>query len=94
MQPKKYIVDGKEKELYSISVMAEKIERQRQTVRLWEKRQVIPPAKYRTSSGARLYSKEQINVLSRLVNKYDLKQGKKIPEEFREEVFSSFKNVD
>jgi len=90
---KVYMVGNKKVALYSIGVLANAIDRQQQTVRKWEKRGVIPPAQYRSETGRRLYTKQQVDIVKRLVNKYGIKQGQKIPDAFIDEIYREFKDI-
>lgn len=91
--PREYIINGKEFELYTIGELADRLDRQRQTLRKWEREGIIPQAQYRSKTGRRLYSKEQIQAVVEIVDKYNLKQGQAIPKEFIEEVHAKFHEV-
>lgn len=93
MKGKKYIVNNKEVILYPIGALCEKLERQTQTVRKWEKRGVIPEPQFRSKTGKRLYTWEQIEAIAYVVDKYKIKQGTEIPEEFIDDVFEAFRRA-
>lgn len=87
---KTYIINGKEVELFTIGELADRLDRQRQTIRKWEREGIIPAATFRSKAGRRLYTSEQINAIIKVVEKYDLKQGMAIPPEFKREVKEEF----
>ncbi|MAF59643.1 hypothetical protein CL631_02220 [bacterium] len=78
---KDYVIDGEVKLLYTIGELARAIDKQPVTIRKWEEKGVIPPAKYRDGSNRRLYSAEQISGLRELTKQH-IKQGTKTPDEF------------
>lgn len=88
--PKIYEIDGKDTEFYTIGELAVRLDRQRQTLRKWEQEGTIPQAQYRTKTGRRIYTKAQIDAIIQTVEKYELKQGLAIPEEFKKEVAEAF----
>lgn len=90
---KEYIIDGKTLELFTIGELASRLDRQRQTLRKWERDGVIPQAVFRSGSNRRLYTRNQIEVIVRCVKKYNIKQGYPIPREFKEEVHREFKKA-
>lgn len=91
--PKIYTINGKDVELYTIGELADRLDRQRQTLRKWERDGIIPQALFRSKTNRRLYTKAQCDAIVSVVEKYDLKQGQAIPPEFREEVFKAFKEA-
>lgn len=93
MAGKVYVVDGKELELFTIGELCDRLDRERQTIRKWERDGIIPPAQYRSKSGRRLYTKQQIDAIVSVVEKYNIKQGITIPEDFRENVYKAFKDA-
>lgn len=93
MNPKTYKVNGKKLDLYTVGELANRVDRKPQTIRGWERRGVIPPARYKAKTGMRLYTEKQIEAIVNKVEKFDLTQGKKIPDEFKEEVFAAFKEA-
>lgn len=84
------MINNKEIDLYTIGELAEQLDRQRQTIRKWEKDGIIPPATYRSKSGRRLYTEKQIKAIVDMVNAFELKQGMAIPKEFKEKVREAF----
>lgn len=91
--PKIYIINNKEVELYTIGELAVQLDRQRQTIRKWERDGIIPAATFRSKSGRRLYTKKQIDAIVRTVNKFGLKQGMAISQEFKEAVREEFEKA-
>jgi|SRR3712207_5172857 len=75
-----YKVHGKEITLYSIATLAQRLSkvlkepRTTQTIRKWEAKKVIPPAKFRVH-GKRLYTEEQINIICSIAKEEKLVQG-------------------
>jgi hypothetical protein len=88
--PKIYEVNGQDVEFFTSGELADALDRQRQTIRKWEKEGTIPQAQYRSKTGRRLYTKEQVTAILSTVEKYGLKQGTAIPAEFKKEVFEAF----
>ncbi len=88
-----YTIGGKDIELHTIGELANKLERQGQTIRKWERLGIIPAATYRAQSGRRLYSTDQIKAIKKMVDEYDLKQGLPIPDGFKEAVFKAFEEA-
>jgi hypothetical protein len=91
--PKIYEVNGQDTEFFTIGELADKLDRQRQTLRKWEREGTIPQAQYRSKTGRRLYTKQQIDAIIQTVDKYGLKQGQAIPADFKTEVFEAFKEA-
>lgn len=92
--PKTYLIHGKEVELYSIGELAEMLDRERQTIRKWERAGIIPAATFRTKSGRRLYTKEQVEAIVKAVEEFDVRQGVAIPQEFVQRVHEEFKKAE
>jgi len=88
--PKTYIINGVETELFTIGELADQLDRQRQTIRKWEREGIIPAATFRSKSGRRLYTRKQINAIVDTVNAFELKQGMAIPQEFKDKVKEAF----
>ena len=88
--PKTYIIDGKELEMFTMGELADRLDRQGQTLRKWEKQGIIPQAIYRSGSNRRLYTRNQIEAIVEVVEKYQIKQGQPIPHAFKEEVAEAF----
>lgn len=93
MRPKEYKVDGKVYELYTIGELCERLHREAQTIRKWERKGTIPEAQFRSKANRRLYTEEQINAIVETVRDYELRQGSPIPDEFVETVFRRFSDV-
>ena len=91
--PKTYMIGGEETELFTIGELADQLDRQRQTVRKWEREGIIPAASFRSKAGRRLYTREQVTAIVSAVDKWELKQGMAIPKEFVEEVHENFRNA-
>lgn len=88
-----YIIGGKEQKLYTIGELCRRLDRQRQTIRKWERYGYIPSAQYRSKTNRRLYTEAQINAIVRVVEKYGIKQGVAVPDGFREDMFRAFKEA-
>jgi hypothetical protein len=67
------ILVGKDKKIkttmYEIGALASFLDRRSQTLRLWERQEVLPRALYRTKTGRRLYTEDQVNALIEAHNK-------------------------
>lgn len=87
---KTYIVSGKELELYSIGALCERLEREGQTIKKWEKSGIIPPAQFRSKTGRRLYTKAQIEAIVDTVERFNIRQGSLIPDDFKDAVYKAF----
>jgi hypothetical protein len=93
MSGKEYVINGVELEMFTIGELAKRLDRQRQTLRKWEKQGIIPQAIYRSGADRRLYTKNQIEAIVNCVMKYEIKQGQPIPLEFKEEVKEAFEEA-
>lgn len=90
VKAKEYTIKGKDIELYTIGELADRLDRQRQTLRKWEKQGIIPQATYRSGSNRRLYSLNQISAIVSTVEEFQIKQGQPIPSEFKDIVTDRF----
>lgn len=90
MSGKIYVIEGKELEMFTIGELAQRLDRQRQTLRKWENNGIIPQAIYRSGANRRLYTKNQIEAIVGCVIKHQIKQGQPIPPAFREDVREAF----
>jgi hypothetical protein len=90
VKAKEYTIKGKDIELYTIGELADRLDRQRQTLRKWEKQGIIPQATYRSGSNRRLYSLNQISAIVETVEQFQIKQGQPIPGEFKDIVTERF----
>ena len=90
MNGKVYTIKGVELEMFTNGYLAERLDRQAQTLRKWEKQGIIPQATYRNASNRRLYTTNQIEAIVQCVTKYGLQQGFPIPQEFKDEVKREF----
>ena len=90
MSGKVYVIEGKELEMFTIGELAQRLDRQRQTLRKWENNGIIPQAIYRSGANRRLYTQNQIEAIVQCVLKHEIKQGQPISEEFKEEVKEAF----
>jgi hypothetical protein len=87
------MIGGVERTMYTSGDLAEALDRQRQTIRKWESLGIIPKTPFRSKTNRRLYTKEQIDAIVTCVEKYELKQGIKPPQEFVDEVYRKFKEA-
>lgn len=60
------VIDGREITMFTIGELARRLGRDVQTVRGWERRGVIPVARYRSLTNQRLYTEEQISAIVRI----------------------------
>lgn len=90
---KVYLIGGIERDMYTSGDLADSLDRQRQTIRKWESMGIIPKTPFRSKTNRRLYTLEQIQSIVSAVEKYDLKQGVKPPQEFIKEVHEKFKEA-
>lgn len=90
---KEYYIDGKRVVLYTLGELCNATFREHQTLRKWEKNEIIPPPSYKDDRGRRLYTKGQIKLVKELIEKYNVRQGASIPEEFIEEIWDKFYTV-
>jgi hypothetical protein len=90
MSGKTYIIEGKELEMFTIGELAQRLDRQRQTLRKWENNGIIPQAIYRSGANRRLYTKNQIEAIVECVKTHQIKQGQPIPPAFKEDVKEAF----
>lgn len=67
--------DGSTLKLYYIGALSKATGKSVNTIRLWELNGVIPETCFRDSSGARLYSLEQIKIITEAVKKYRPRRG-------------------
>ena len=92
-KPKTYVINNVELEMFTIGDLAQRLDRQRQTLRKWEKQGLIPQAIYRSGANRRLYTKNQIDAIVACVEKFQIKQGQPIPKAFSEEVTAAFEEA-
>ena len=92
-KPKIYTINNVDLEMYTIGELAQRLDRQRQTLRKWEKQGIIPQAIYRSGADRRLYTRNQIEAIVECVLKYQIKQGQPIPKEFIDEVKIAFETA-
>lgn len=69
--PRTFRVGGKEREFFTTQALAVALNRTSQTIRLWERRGVLPKTRYRTPNlngigGVRLYTRKQIEGIVRV----------------------------
>lgn len=62
------IVDGKEMELYTISTVAKKLGVSTYTIRLWERKKIVPRAMFRKGQ-LRLWHPEEVKVIKQSLKK-------------------------
>lgn len=74
-KPKAYAVQGKLMTLYSIGELASAIMRDTNTVRKWELYGLIPRARFRDKHGRRLYAREEIEALVKIVAEENPRTG-------------------
>ena len=74
------IVGGVRMELYPIGKLAERIGRSPLTVRRWHRDGIIPKAMFKNGRGWRMYTSEEIGVLSLLFEECGMRQGLPIEE--------------
>ena len=82
--------------LWGVGVLAERLHRNPQTVRRWEKEGIIPIAPFRDSSSHRnrMYSTEHIDAIVKCFEESGMKNGKSIAEtEFSNLVYKEFENL-
>lgn len=96
---KVYKIKGKEFTLYPISTLVEVLnehlptKRTPQTIRLWERKAIIPPPLFKIS-GIRLYTAQEIKIIVETAIKYNLRQGSSISKTFfSEEVWDKIEEV-
>ena len=71
-------VNGEEIKLYYIRELANALGRTTQTVRKWEIAGVIPNSCFRDPTNKRLYTKEQIDIITKIAEECYIKQGSSI----------------
>lgn len=80
-RPRVYRVQGRDREFFTISALAQALRRQPGTLRKWEEQGYLPRARYRApgegKSQARLYTRQQIQGLVVLATEEGLMQPKK-----------------
>ena len=98
--PKEFIIGNAKTKLYSTGEIAEDIDRTAQTIRLWERKGIIPKAPYIagevgfSKQGKRLYTQQHKEALKRLTIKHSIKTGISFPEEFPRELKWAFEDLD
>jgi hypothetical protein len=91
---KEYKVGGKLIELFTVGDLASAIGRDPQTPRKWELHGVIPRAALRDRAGRRLYCKEEINSLVKILVEEDVKTGSPIAStKFKERVLKEWAEI-
>lgn len=62
-------VHGAEQELYTIGYVAKLLKRSVETLRSWERKQVIPKAMYKANNGVRLYHPKEVDAMKKALRK-------------------------
>lgn len=75
---KSITINGVTHELHYISDLAYAIGRTDLTVRKWEISGVIPPTCFRDKHGRRMYTTAQINIIAKIAEECQIKQGAKM----------------
>ena len=70
--------NGRVVELYSIGELAFRVGRAAEVVRKWEIAGIIPATCFKDSMGCRLYSQEQIDIITDVATEETIAQGKPI----------------
>jgi DNA-binding transcriptional MerR regulator len=97
--PKNYSIADETKKLYSTGELAQEIDRTAQTIRLWERKGIIPKAPLIfgnvgfSKQGRRLYNEQHKNALKLLTKKHNVKSGIKMSEDFIKETFKTFEDI-
>ena len=73
-----YLPNGKKVELFPVGVLATAVGRTSQAIRKWEVAGIIPPSFFKDKSGKRLYTQEQIDIISGCAERAHISQGKSI----------------
>lgn len=73
--PKVLEINGKDYEMFTIGEVAGKLDRESQTLRKWEANGIIPRTKFQNKAGRRLYTKEQVEALTRIAEEEGISQG-------------------
>lgn len=78
MRPKKRSieVEGTSREvwMYTSGALSQALDRQTQTLRLWEKQGIMPTALYRDTRGRRLYTEDQVRGIVALFREFRFEQ--------------------
>lgn len=91
---KKFKINGVYIELFPISELANALGRTTQTVRKWEANGVIPKAIFRDKSKKRLYSREQIELIVKVAEEENIRQGEALERtNFSKRIFAKWKDV-
>lgn len=69
-------LNGEQVKLYEIGVLAERLGRTSITIRSWEDKGIIPKSEFRSKSGRRLYTQEQIEVIHYWAKKDKIMRGR------------------
>lgn len=100
LKPKVYRVDGVDKEFYTIGALAEAVNKQPVTIRMWIDKGYMPDTRFRTpkvgeQKGRRLWTRKQIEEISRIARE-ELKfhKVKVFPASFTERVTAVMKNPE
>lgn len=64
----KVIVHGREQELYTIGEVARRLKKSVETIRAWERQQIIPKPLYK-SKNVRLYHPDEVDVMKKVIRK-------------------------
>ena len=86
-------IRGEEVHMYSIGQVAQRLERHAGSLRRLEKDGVIPQAFVRFENNYRAYTEHERNVLVFLFQKYDIRQGKALGEDFKKDLIDSFNQI-
>lgn len=87
-------VGGAKFELHTIGYVAQKVGRSTLTLRRWERLSIIPSPVFKSKTGRRLYTNEEIDLLGRLIEELGLRRGLNILEtRFHELVTTGFNRI-
>src|SRR4051794_31270813 len=68
-------INGKEEELYTIGQLSKMIKRSIETIRVWEREQIIPKAMYKRNN-IRLYHPLEVEAMKKVVRKQGRRSDK------------------
>lgn len=72
------VICGTETKLYYINKLAERLQRTTTSIRIWERKGIIPETRFRDKYGNRLYTEEQIEAIAKSAEENKIVQGKSI----------------
>jgi len=90
MGPKEVVINGTKILTMTLGQLARTVGRQGRTMRAWEHDGILPPPMYRSKSGYRMYTVEEVDAVVKSIEGEGVKNGLKMPESFKRRLHERF----